>query len=90
MELLTKTGEFTPYGEDEATKSHLEVYKLSEDTLDLTELDGLPADEVMEKLGFSNKRGIVEPGAWYTEYNFILLNGITGILIIEVRESLNV
>lgn len=90
MELLTKTGAFTPYGEDEATKSHLEVYKLSEDTLDLTELDGLPADEIMEKLGFSNSRGIVEPGAWYTEYNFISLDGMTGILIIEVQESLNV
>lgn len=90
MELLTKTGEFSPYGEDEATKSHLEVYRLAEDTFDLTELDSFPADEVMEKLGFSNRRGIVEPGAWYTEYNFVSLNKTTGILIIEVEESLNV
>lgn len=89
MELLTKTGLYTPY-ENDATASYLEVYRLPQDTLDLIEKECLPTDAIMEMFGFSNARGFVEPGAWYTEYHFVALNQITGILVIEVQKSLNV
>ena len=45
---------------------------------------------IMEFLGFERPRCFVEPGAWYTERNFVAYNEVTGILVIEVRESLNV
>lgn len=90
MELLTKTGLYTPYGNDAATTSYLEVYRLPQDTLDLIEKEYSPTDAIMEMLGFSVRNGQVEAGAWYTEYNFVALNQITGILVIEVQKSLNV
>ena len=46
--------------------------------------------EIMEFIGFENPHYFVEPGAWYTEYSFISYNDITGLLIIEVRKSLNI
>ena len=90
MELLTKSGTYTPYEHDSESISRLEVYRLSEDEMREIEEQVMPTDAIMEFLGFENPRYLVEPGAWYTEYNFISYNDITGLLIIEVRKSLNI
>lgn len=90
MELLAKTELYTPIEEQPETASYLEVYRLPEDTMNLIEEECPPTDVIMEMLGFSDNHGFVEPGAWYTEYNFVAYNSITGILVIEVRKSLNV
>lgn len=50
----------------------------------------MPTDAIMEFLGFENPHYLVEPGAWYTEHNFVAYNSITGLLVIEVRKSLNI
>lgn len=90
MELLTKSGSYTPYEPDSESISRLEVYRLSEDEMREIEEQVMPTDAIMEFLGFENPHYLVEPGAWYTEYNFISYNDITGLLIIEVRKSLNI
>ena len=90
MELLTKSGSYTPYEPDSESISRLEVYRLSEDEMREIEERVMPTDAIMEFLGFENPHYLVEPGAWYTEYNFISYNDITGLLIIDVRKSLNI
>ena len=50
----------------------------------------MPTDVIMEFLGFENPRYLVEPGNWYLERNFVAYNSITGLLVIEVRKSLNI
>ena len=90
MQLLTKSGTYTPYESNCESLSHLEVYRLSEDEIREIEEQVMPTDAIMEFLGFENPHYLVEPGAWYTEYSFISYNDITGLLIIEVRRSLNI
>lgn len=90
MELLTKTETFMPYENMPESISHLEVYRLSEDEVDNIEEQAMPPAMIMERFGFENPHYFVEPGAWYTEYSFISYNDITGLLIIEVRKSLNI
>lgn len=90
MELLTKSGTYTPYESNCESLSHLEVYRLSEDEMREIEEQVMPTDAIMEFLGFDNLRYLVELGAWYTERNFVAYNSITGLFVIEVRESLNI
>ena len=90
MELLTKTGTYAPYEDDCESLAHLEVYRLSEDEMHEIEEQVMPTDAIMEFLGFDNPRYLVEPGAWYLERNFVAYNDTTGLLVIEVRKSLNV
>lgn len=90
MEFLTKTGTYTPYEPDCESLSHLEVYRLSEDEMREIEEQTMPSYEIMEFLGLENPRYLVEPCAWYSERNLVAYDEITGLLIIEVRESLNV
>ena len=90
MELLTKSGTYTPYEHDCESLAHLEVYRLSEDEMREIEEQVMPTDAIMEFLGFENPRYLVEPGAWYTERNFVAYNSITGLIVIEVRKSLNI
>ena len=90
MEFLTKTGAYTPYEPDCESLSHLEVYRLSEDEMREIEEQAIPTDAIMEFLGLENPRYLVEPGAWYTERSFVAYNEITGVLVIEVREALNI
>lgn len=90
MELLTKTGTYAPYEDDCESIARLEVYRLSEDEMRKIEEQVMPTDAIMEFLGFENPRYLIEPGAWYTERNFVAYNDTTGLLVIEVRESLNV
>lgn len=89
VEFIARTGVYTPY-ENSESAAYLEVYRFPKDFVNHIEEDYVSTDTVMEELGFSNQRGFVEPGAWYTEYNFVALNRITEILVIEVQESLNV
>lgn len=90
MELLTKTGTYAPYEDDCESIAHLEVYRLSEDEMREIEEQVMPTDAIMEFFGFENPRYLVEPGAWYLERNFVAYNDTTGLLVIEVRKSLNV
>ena len=90
MKLLTKSGTYTPYEHDCESLAHLEVYRLSEDEMHEIEEQVMPTDAIMEFLDFDNPRYLVEPGAWYTECNFVAYNEITGLLVIEVRKSLNI
>ena len=90
MELLTKSGTYTPYEHDCESLAHLEVYRLSEDEMREIEEQVMPTDAIMEYLGFENPRYLVEPGAWYLQRNFVACDLIKGLLIIEVRKSLNV
>ena len=90
MELLTKSGTYTPYEPDCESFAYLEVYRLSEDEMDNIEEQEMPPEMIMEFLGFENPHYLVESGAWYTERNFVAYNSITGLLVIEVRKSLNV
>lgn len=90
MKLLTKSGTYTPYEPDCESFAYLEVYRLSEDEMDNIEEQAMPPAMIMEFLEFEKPHYFVEPGAWYTEYNFISYNDITGLLIIEVRKSLNI
>lgn len=90
MELLTKSGTYAPYEDDCESLAHLEVYRLSEDEMHEIEEQVMPTDAIMEFLGFENSHYLVEPGAWYLEHNFVAYNDTTGLLIIEVRKSLNV
>lgn len=90
MEFLTKSGTYTPYEPDCESLAYLEVYRLSEDERDNIEEQAMPPEMIMERFGFENPHYFVEPGAWYTERNFVAYNSITGLLVIEVRKSLNV
>lgn len=90
MEFLTKSGTYTPYEPDCESLAYLEVYRLSENEMHEIEEQVMPTDAIMEFLGFENPHYLVEPGAWYTEYNFVAYNSITGLLVIEVRRSLNI
>ena len=90
MELLTKSGTYTPYEHDSESISRLEVYRLSENEMREIEEQFMPTDAIMEFLGFENPHYLVEPGVWYTEHNFVAYNSITGLLVIEVRKSLNI
>ena len=85
MELLTKSGTYTPYEDNCESLAHLEVYRLSEDEMREIEEQVMPTDAIMEFLGFDNPRNLVEPGAWYTERSFVAYNSITSLLVIEVR-----
>lgn len=90
MKLLTKTETYAPYEDDCESIAHLEVYRLSEDEMREIEEQVMPTNAIMEFLGFENPRYLVEPGAWYTERNFVAYNDTTGLLVIEVRKSLNI
>ena len=90
MKLLTKSGAYTPYEPDCESFAYLEVYRLSEDEMREIEEQVMPTDAIMEFLGFEKPHYFVEPGAWYTECNFVAYNEITGLLIIEIRKSLNI
>lgn len=90
MEFLTKSGTYTPYEPDCESLAHLEVYRLSENERDNIEEQAMPPEMIMERFGFENPHYFVEPGAWYTERNFVAYNSITGLLVIEVRKSLNI
>lgn len=90
MELLTKSGTYTPYEPDCESLAHLEIYRLSEDEIHEIEEQAMPTDAIMEFLGFENLHYLVEPGAWYTERSLVAYNEITGVLVIEVREALNI
>lgn len=90
MELLTKSGLYTPYESDCESLARLEVYRLSEDEMREIEEQAMPTDAIMEFLGLEEPHYLVEPGAWYLERNFVAYNEITGILVIEVQKSLNV
>lgn len=90
MKLLTKTGTYAPYENNCESIARLEVYRLSEDEMREIEEQVMPTDAIMEFLGFENPHYLVEPGAWYLERNFVAYNDTVGLLIIEVRKSLNV
>ena len=90
MKLLTKSGTYTPYEHDSESLAHREVYRLSEDEMREIEEQVMPTDAIMEYLGFENPRYLVEPGAWYLQRNFVACDLIKGLLVIEVRKSLNV
>ena len=90
MELLTKSGTYTPYEPDCESLAYLEVYRLSEDEMREIEEQIMPNDAIMEFLGFENPRYLVEPGAWYLERSFVAYNDVSGVLVIEVIKSLNV
>ena len=90
MKFLTKSGSYTPYEPDCESFAYLEVYRLSEDEMKEIEEQVMPTDAIMEFLGLENPHYLVEPGAWYTECNFVAYNEITGLLVIEIRKSLNI
>ena len=90
MEFLTKSGTCSPCDPYCGSGADLEVYRLSEDEMREIEEQVMPTDAIMEFLGFENPHYLVEPGAWYTERNFVAYNEITGLLVIEVRKSLNI
>lgn len=90
MELLTKSGTYTPYEHECESLARLEVYRLSEDEMREIEEQGIPTDAIMEFLGFEKPRYFVEPGAWYLERSFVAYNDVSGVLVIEVRNALNI
>ena len=90
MELLTKSGSYTPYEHDCESLAYLEVYRLSEDEMREIEEQEMPSYAIMEFLGFENPHYLVEPDAWYLQRNFVACDLIKGLLIIEVRKSLNI
>jgi len=90
MQFLTKSGTYTPYEHECESLAHLEVYRLSEEEMSEIKKRAMPTDVIMEFLGFEDPHYQVEPGAWYTERNFVAYDETTGLLIIEVRKTLNV
>lgn len=90
MELLTKSGTYTPYEHECESLARLEVYRLSEDEMREIEEQRMPPYAIMEFLGFENPHYLVEPGAWYLERSFVAYNDVSGVLIIEVRNALNI
>lgn len=90
MELLTKSGTYTPYESDCESLAYLEVYRLSEDEMREIEEQSMSGGDIMEFLELEIPHYWVEPGDWYLERNFVAYNEISGVLVIEVRKSLNV
>lgn len=90
MEFLTKSGTYAPYEHDCESLARLEVYRLSEDEMREIEEQKMPPYAIMEFLGFENPHYFVEPGAWYLERSFVAYNDVSGVLVIEVRTSLNI
>lgn len=90
MEFLTKTGIFTPDANAPESISCLEVYRLSEDEMNEIEEQVMPTDEIMEYLNLEIPHYQVETGEIYLERNFVAYNPITGLLVVELRKSLNV
>ena len=90
MKFLTKTGTFTPYEHDCESISHLEVYRLSIEEAKEIEEQAMPTDAIMEYLGLAVPAYQVEAGEIYIDHNFVAYNAITGLLVIEVRKSLNI
>ena len=90
MQFLTKSGTYTSYESDCESLARLEVYRLSEDEMREIEEQVMPTDAMMEYLGFENPHYLIEPGAWYLERNFVAYNSITGLIVIEVKKSLNI
>ena len=90
MQFLTKSGTYTPYESDCESLARLEVYRLSEDEMREIEEQVMPTDAMMEYLGFENPHYPIEPGAWYLERNLVAYNSITGLIVIEVKKSLNI
>ncbi len=90
MQLLTSSGLYTPYEHECESVARLEVYRLSEDEMREIEEQSMSGGDIMEFLGFESPRYPVEPGAWYFERSFVAYNTITGLLVIEVRKSLNI
>ena len=90
MKFLTKTEAYTPYEDNCESLAHLEVYRLSEEEMREIEEQVMPTDAMMEYLGFENPHYLIEPGAWYLERNFVAYNSITGLIVIEVKKSLNI
>lgn len=90
MKLLTKSGTYTPYESDCESLASLEVYRLSEDEVREIEEQSMSGGDIMEFLELESPHYWVEPGAWYMERNFVTYDEIMGILVIEVRESLNI
>ena len=78
MKLLTKSGTYTPDEPNCESLAYLEIYRLSENEMQEIEEQAMPTDAIMEFLGFENPHYLVEPGAWYTERNFVAYNSITG------------
>ena len=90
MEFLTKTGIFTSNANAPESVSRLEVYRLSEDEMTWVEERAMPNDEIMEYLGLAVPAYQVEAGEIYIDRDLVAYNPITGLLVIEVRKSLNV
>lgn len=90
MKLLTKTENFMPYENLPELISHLEVYRLSEDERDKIEEFAMSPEMIMERFGFAVPAYQVEAGEMYIERNFVACIPFTGLLVIEVRKSLNV
>lgn len=90
MQLLTKSGTYAPYESDSESIARLEVYRLSEDEMREIEERSMSGGDIMEFLELETPHYLVEPGAWYIERNFMAYNEIAGVLVIEVRKSLNV
>ncbi len=90
MEILTKTGIFTPDANAPKSISCLEVYRLSEDEINEIEEQAMPTDAIMEYLGLDIPAYQVKAGEIYLERNFVDYNPITGLLVVELRKSLNV
>lgn len=72
------------------TQLYIIIEDACEDGINDIEEQVMPTDAIMEFLGFENPHYLVEPGAWYLERNFVAYNSITGLLVIEVRKSLNI
>lgn len=90
MQLLTNTGIYTPYESDSESIARLEVYRLSEDEMREIEERSMSGGDIMEFLELEIPHYLVEHGDWYMERNFVAYNEIAGVLVIEVRKSLNV
>lgn len=90
MQLLTTSGTYAPFEHDCESLARLEVYRLTEDEVREIEEQAMRPAEIMEFLDLATPRCFVEPGAWYLERSFVDYDDIKGILIIEVRKSLNI
>lgn len=90
MEFLTKTETFMPYENLPEIISYLEVYRLSEDEVDNIKEHAMPPEMIMECFGLAVPAYQVEAGEMYIDRNFVACIPFTGLLVIEVRKSLNV
>lgn len=90
MEFLTKTETFMPYENLPESISHLEVYRLSEDEVDNIKEHEMPPEMIMECFRLAVPAYQVEAGETYIDRNFVAYDPFTGVLVIEVRKSLNV